>query len=254
MDKNRLQDKRAIISGAGSGIGRAAAIRFSQEGARVGVIDINATGASKTATMISEAGGEALVLVADVTSEAQVEEAVAEAVATWGGLDIVVANAGIELFDEDNRVDKLSLEVWQRTIDVNLTGVFLTCKHGIRALLKSGGGAVLCTTSPTGLYGIAKGQDAYSASKAGIYGLTRVMAADYGSEGIRVNGVMPGYIRTPLTSWVTAEHERAFAATVPLGKAGEPEDVASVMAFLASDEAVYVTGAVWAVDGGWTAV
>ncbi len=166
----------------------------------------------------------------------------------------MVANAGVELAGEDDRADRLDLAVWQRTLDVNLTGVFLVCKHGIRALLASGGGAVVCTASPTGLFGCAPGFDAYSASKAGVYGLTRVMAADYAREGIRVNAVIPGYTRTPMTEWVTPEEHGALLKTIPLGRQGEAEEVAAVMVFLASDEAAYVTGAAWAADGGMTAV
>lgn len=255
MDVTRLQDKRAIITGSGSGIGRATAVRFCQEGARVGVIDINGSGAAETVSMITDIGGEAIAIITDVTQEDQVENAVKQVVDAWGGLDIVIANAGIELVGQDDRADRLSLEIWQQTIDVNLTGVFLTCKHGIRALLNSGGGAVVCTTSPTAIYGIGKDQDAYSASKAGVYGLIRVMAADYGKEGIRVNGVMPGYIKTPLTAWVSEEHEQNFIENiVPIGKPGYPEEIAPIMAFLASDEASYVTGAIWVSDGGWTAI
>ena len=230
---DRLKGKRAIITGAGSGIGRAAAVLFAREGAAVGVIDIYEDGVEETAAEIAREGGEALPLSADVTREEQIRGAVIEAVDTWGGLDIVVANAGIAMVGRDDRVDRLPLDVWQQILDVNLTGVFLTCKHGIGALLDSGGGAVVCTTSPAGIYGIAPGQDAYSASKAGVYGLTRVMAADYGREGIRVNAVMPGY-------------------TMP--RIGTPEDIAAVMLFLASDDAANVTGAVWASDAGWTAV
>ena len=251
---DRLKGKRAIITGAGSGIGRAAAVLFAREGAAVGVIDIYEDGVEETAAEIAREGGEALPLSADVTREEQIRGAVIEAVDTWGGLDIVVANAGIAMVGRDDRVDRLPLDVWQQILDVNLTGVFLTCKHGIGALLDSGGGAVVCTTSPAGIYGIAPGQDAYSASKAGVYGLTRVMAADYGREGIRVNAVMPGYTKTPLTDWVTQEQEERFKERVPMPRIGTPEDIAAVMLFLASDDAANVTGAVWASDAGWTAV
>jgi 3-oxoacyl-[acyl-carrier protein] reductase len=250
----RLKEKRAIISGAGSGIGRAAALLFAREGAAVGVIDINEAGVEETCAAIAKEGGEALQLIADVAREDQARDAVTQAVDVWGGLDIVVANAGIELVGQDDRADRLELSVWQKTLDVNLTGVFLTCKHGIGALLDSGGGAVVTTTSPAGLYGIAPDQSAYSASKAGVYGLTRSMAAAYGRENIRVNAVMPGYTKTPLTSWVTAEHEERFKEIVPLPRPGTPEDIAAVMLFLASDDAANVTGAVWASDAGWTAV
>ena len=132
----------------------------------------------------------------------------------WGGLDVVVANAGVQLAGQDDRADRLSLEVWQRTIDINLTGVFLTCKHGLRALLASGGGAVVCTCSPTGQYGVAPGYDAYSSSKAGVYGLVRVMAADYAAEGIRVNGVIPG---TPHPDDTGSRPDAETLLGIPLG-------------------------------------
>ena len=249
-----LPGKRAIVTGAGLGMGRAAALRFAAEGARVGLIDLDERSAAAVAKEIEATGGEALVLAADVTSEAQVAAAVRRAVTEWGGLDVVVANAGVQLAGEDDRADRLSLEVWNRTLQVNLTGVFLTCKHGIRALLEAGGGSVVCTCSPTGQYGVAPGYDAYSASKAGVYGLVRVMAADYAREGIRVNGVVPGYTNTPMTSWVTPADAETLLRGIPLGRPGEPEEVAAVMAFLASDQTPYVTGAVWAADGGMTAV
>jgi NAD(P)-dependent dehydrogenase (short-subunit alcohol dehydrogenase family) len=250
----RLEGKRAIVSGAANGMGRAASLRFAAEGARVGLLELDEDAARAVGGEIEAAGGEALVLAGDVSREEQVAAAVERAVAAWGGLDVVVANAGVQLAGKDDRADRLELAVWQRTLDINLTGIFLTCKHGIRALLASGGGSVVCTCSPTGLYGVAPGFDAYSTSKAGVYGLVRVMAADYAREGIRVNGVVPGYTRTPMTTWVTPEEHEALLGTIPLGRQGEPEDVASVMLFLASDEAAYVTGAVWAADGGMTAI
>jgi len=233
------------------GIGRAAALLFAQEGARVALVDVNLPAAEATA---AAAEGECIAIRADVSREAEIAKAVAQASASWGGLDVVVANAGIELDGEDARAHQLKLETWQRTLNVNLTGVFLTCKHGIRALLDSSGGAVVCTASPTGLYGVSPGLDAYSASKAGVYGLIRVMAADYARDGIRVNGVMPGYTRTPMAGGMTDVEIAETVAKIPLGRPGEAEEVAGVMAFLASDAARYVTGAVWAVDGGMTAV
>jgi NAD(P)-dependent dehydrogenase (short-subunit alcohol dehydrogenase family) len=249
-----LEGKRAVVTGAGSGIGRETALVFGREGARVGVLDVDEEAAAGTVAAIASANGEALPLSADVTDEKQVESAVARAVAAWGGLDVVVGCAGIQLAGEDDRADRLSLDVWQRTIAVNLTGMFLVSKHGIRELLKAGGGAVVLVCSPTGLYGCAPGYDAYSASKAGVYGLVRVMATDFARDDIRVNGVLPGYTRSSMTSWVTPAQHEALLRTIPLGRAGRPEDVAEVIAFLASDRTPYTTGGVWAADGGMTAV
>jgi NAD(P)-dependent dehydrogenase (short-subunit alcohol dehydrogenase family) len=248
----RIQGKRAIITGAGSGMGRAAARRFHAEGASVALVDLDAGALAAVAAELGS-GDTVLALPADVRDETAFEAAVGQAVEAFGGLDIVVANAGVQLAGQDDRADRLSLEVWQRTIDINLTGMFLICKHGIKALLAGGGGAVVCTASPTGLYGCATGYDAYSSSKAGVYGLIRVMAADY-APTIRVNGVIPGYSDTPMTSWVTPADHEALLATIPMGRAGTADEVAAVMLFLASDEASYVTGAVWAADGGMTAI
>ena len=250
-----LAGKRAIVTGAGSGIGRESALVCAREGARVAVLDADAAAARRTVSDIEGAGGEALALIADVTDESRVQAAVEEAASTWGSLDCVIGCAGVQLAGEDDRADRLALDVWRRTIDINLTGMFLVSKYGIRELLKGGdGGTVVLTCSPTGQYGCAAGYDAYSSSKAGVYGLVRVLAADYAAENIRVNGVVPGYTRTPMTSWVSAEEHDALLETIPLRRAGEPGEVAEVIAFLASDRPAYTTGAVWAADGGLTAV
>jgi 3-oxoacyl-[acyl-carrier protein] reductase len=249
-----LEGKRAIVTGAGNGIGRETAKVCAREGARVGVLDVDAEAAARTVGEVEAAGGEALALVADLTDEAAVEGAVASAVSAWGGLDSVLGCAGVQLAGQDDRADRLPLETWRRTIDVNLTGMFLIAKHGIRALLDGGGGTVVLVCSPTGLFGCAPGYDAYSTSKAGVYGLVRVLAADYAEDGIRVNGVVPGYTITPMTEWVSPDEHAALLETIPLRRAGQPEEVAEVMAFLASDRTPYTTGAVWSADGGMTAI
>ena len=249
-----LEGTRAIVTGAGNGIGRETAKVCAREGARVGVLDVDAEAAARTVGEVESAGGEALALVADLTDEAAVEGAVAAAVSAWGGLDSVLGCAGVQLAGQDDRADRLSLETWRRTIDINLTGMFLIAKHGIRALLDGGGGTVVLVCSPTGLFGCAPGYDAYSTSKAGVYGLVRVLAADYAQDGIRVNGVVPGYTITPMTEWVTPDEHAALLETIPLRRAGQPEEVAEVMAFLASDRTPYTTGAVWSADGGMTAI
>jgi NAD(P)-dependent dehydrogenase (short-subunit alcohol dehydrogenase family) len=252
----RVEGKRAIVTGAGSGIGRATSLLLAHEGAKVGLIDLDVPSAQITADAVADSGGEALVLPADVTDEEQVARAVETGVERWGGLDVVVANAAVQLFGEDDRIDRLELAVWERTLAVNLTGMFLTCKHGIRAVLAAGGGSVVLTGSPTGLFGMAPDFTAYSSSKAGVYGLARVMANGYATQGIRVNVVVPGFTHTPLVRSITGDPAQRdeLMRRIPLGRPGTAEEVAAMVLFLASDESSYATGGAFCVDGGVTAI
>src|SRR4051812_14562783 len=255
MDR-RFEGRRALVTGAARGIGRAIAERLAAEGSRVALVDVDGAALDGTAGALAASGLHVLPGRAHVADGDAIAGGVACVTERFGGLEIVVANAAIQLAEHEDRADRLDAAVWRRTIDVNLTGAFLTAKHGIRALLRTSGGCVVCVGSPAGAYGIAPGLDAYSASKAGVAGLVRVPAADYAAEGIRVNGLHPGITETPMNAWWTeAPVRRAeVLAPVPLGRAARPEEIAAVAAFLASDDASYVTGALWAVDGGLTAV
>jgi 3-oxoacyl-[acyl-carrier protein] reductase len=248
-----LAGRKALVTGAANGIGLAAAMRFAAEGATVALLDHEA----KAVTEAAPGMPGAKAFVADVRDEAQVREAIASAEAALGGIDIVIANAGVEPTDDD-RADRLDAAVWRRVIDTNLTGVFLTAKFGLQALLRSSAPdrVLICTVSPTGIRGSAPGQNAYSASKAGVLGLMRVMANDYAAEGIRVNGVMPGFTDTRANAALIADPERLAAvnATIPMGRPGTTAEIAAMMAWVASADASYATGAVFTADGGMTAV
>jgi NAD(P)-dependent dehydrogenase (short-subunit alcohol dehydrogenase family) len=257
MPTGRLAGKRALVTGAGSGIGEATALLFAREGARVGLLGRSASKLERVDAQIRAAGGEALVLQADVQQEPAIEAAVDRLTNLWGGLDLCVAVAGIEPWDTgDASVDALDLAVWQEVIGVNLTGMFITCKHAVRAMLATGGGALVVTGSPTGKYGIGLGQHAYSASKAGCHGLARIMASEYAQRGIRVNCVIPGFIDTPLTRGVFANPTWLDRVTsrIPLRRAGSAAEVAAMNLWLCSDDATFAIGGEFVVDGGETAV
>jgi len=252
----RLTGKRAVVTGGGSGIGRGASIKLAEEGASVGVLDVNLAAAQEVAETICKAGGSAFAIRANVADERQIEDATREAETRFGGLDTIVANAGIMLFGRDTIATELDLATWQQCIDVNLTGMFLTCKHGIRALLRNGGGSVVITGSPTGTHACAPTFTAYSTSKAGTMGLMRMLAIDYVKKNIRCNAVLPGTTNSPLvTTLMENPATRAeFLAKIPIARAADAREIANVIAFLASDEASYVTGASWYADGGLSAI
>lgn len=245
--------RRALVTGAAGGIGRAAAIRLAAEGTSVALLDVREDELAVTAAQAREAGAETLELPTDVGDEAQVAAALAEVTARWGRLDAAVAAAGISMsVTGDARVDRLDLEVWDRILRVNLTGMFLTCKHAARAMIESGGGSIVVIGSPTGLYGFAYGEHAYSASKGGCHALARVMAGELAPLGIRVNIVVPGFIDTRMNDHVLADAKllREAEALIPLARVGQPAEVAGLIAWLTSPDASYATGGYYPVDGG----
>jgi NAD(P)-dependent dehydrogenase (short-subunit alcohol dehydrogenase family) len=229
-------------------------MRFAREGAVVAFVDRDREGAlAAIAELDSET--DAYALEADVTDEGAVARAFASLQERAGTVDVAVANAGVQLFGQDAPAGDLDLAVWLKTLEINLTGAFLTVKHAVRSMVGHGG-SIIVTGSPTGIVGGGRGFTAYSTSKAGIHGLARVVAADYAAVGVRVNAVIPGYTETPLVRMIAEDQDArsALLATVPLGRAGTPQDVEGIMVFLASDESAYATGALFIVDGGATAV
>jgi NAD(P)-dependent dehydrogenase (short-subunit alcohol dehydrogenase family) len=246
---DRLSGRTALVTGAGSGIGRRVAERFAAEGSQVVFSDRD-----EAAVCEAAAGAPGAVpVVMDIADEASVEAAFAEVAGLGLVIDVVVANAGIQLFGQDAPVADLDLEVWRRTIDVNLTGTFLTLKHAVRAM-RAHGGSIIVTGSPTGLNGEGNQFTAYSSSKAGMHGMARAVATAYASDGIRVNTVVPGYTETSLVTAISSDPEdrAAIVSRIPLGRAGRAEDVEGIMVYLASDESSYATGAIFRVDGGMT--
>ena len=257
-----LNGKTALITGSGTGIGNAVATRFAAEGARVIIADRDAEAAMAAVAAIG--ADRARAEIVDISDEASVAAAFASAQADGWAPDVVVANAGVQLFGQDAKAAELDLEVWRRTVDINLTGTFLTVKHAVRSMLSSatgaaprpggGGGSIILTGSPTGLNGEGADFTAYSATKAGIHGLARTVAAAYAADGIRVNTVVPAYTETSLVTTITDDPDAraAIIGRIPLGRAGSPRDVEGIMVFLASDDGAFATGSLFAVDGGMT--
>ena len=251
----RLQDKVALITGAGSGIGRASALKFAREGAKVVAVDARQEGNAETARLVSAEGGTATAVGADVTSAGDVARMVRAAVETYGRLDVLFNNAGLSIA---GTILELSEEDFDRLVAVNVKGVFLGCKEAIPLMKAQGSGTILNTASQLGTVGFDRSA-VYPATKGAVIQLTRCLALDHATDGIRVNAICPGPIDTPMvrdsgSSPGDAEAIlRRLSGRVPMGRVGTAQEMADVAAYLCSDEASFVTGAAILADGGWTA-
>jgi NAD(P)-dependent dehydrogenase (short-subunit alcohol dehydrogenase family) len=248
-----VEGKVVLVTGAGSGIGRATAQLFAREGASVAVADNVVAGGEETVRLITAAGGQAKFIQADVSQATQVEAMVRQVVETFGRLDCAHNNAGIE--GSMVPLAEYPEEDWDHIINVNLKGVFLGMKYEIAQMLKQGGGAIVNTASVAGLVGFA-GLAGYVSSKFGVVGITKVAALEYATAGIRVNAVCPGVIRTPMVQRLITEQpemEAGLLAGEPIGRLGEPEEIGEAVVWLCSGRASFVTGQAFAVDGGWVA-
>lgn len=250
----RLAGKIALITGAGNGMGRAAALLFASEGARVVVADAVEAGGTATVDAVKAAGGDAAFVQVDVSDEAQVAAMIAFATDTYDALHVLYNNAGIFPAD-DGGTTETPVPTWDRVMDVNLKGVWLGCKHAIPAMVESGGGSIVNVASFVALMGAATAQIAYTASKGGVLSMTREIAVEHARNGIRANSLCPGPIETPMLAELMSDPEwaRRRLTHIPMGRTGRAEELAKAALFLASDDSSYMTGSALVVDGGITA-
>ena len=250
----RLEGKVALITGAGSGIGKLTAKLFGSEGAKVVVTDVVDDAGHATVEEIRADAGDAAFVHADVSNASDAEAMVRFAVDTFGGLHVMMNNAGI-FHPQDDSVTNTPDDVWEKTIAINLKGVFLGCKFGIPAMLESGGGSIINIASFVAIVGAATPQIAYTASKGGVLAMTREIAVEFARKGVRANSLCPGPIETPLLQELLADPARRQRRLVhiPMGRFGQAEEIANAALFLGSDESSYMTGAALVVDGGITA-
>ncbi|MCY0878954.1 MAG: glucose 1-dehydrogenase [Firmicutes bacterium] len=251
---NRLTGQVALVTGAGSGMGRVVASMFAQEGANVIAFDISESALAETQRLVEAEGGTIEAVVGDVANEGDVQAAVDRALARFGRLSVLYNNAGI-MPEEDHSVVDTSVSVWDQVQAVNVRGIYLVCKHGIPALIANGGGSIINIASFVAFVGCTVPQDAYTASKGAVIALTKSLAAQFGRHRVRANAICPGPIETPLlTDWLLTNPEaKALRLNrIPLGRFGRPEDVGYLAVYLASDESSWMTGASLNIDGGIT--
>ena len=249
----RVEGKVALVTGGASGIGRATALTFAREGAKLVIADLNEDGGQQTVHMITEKGGEAIFVRIDVSQAVEVQALISQAVSTYGRLDCAHNNAGISGGGRALTAE-YSEDTWHQVIAVNLTGVWFCMRYEIPQMLQQGSGAIVNTASVAGLIG-ARGLAAYVASKHGVVGLTKTAALEYAQQGIRVNCVCPGVIQTPMTERGLSDPERRarIIASEPMGRVGTPEEIAEAVIWLCSDAASFVTGHTMTIDGGYVA-
>lgn len=251
----RLKNKTALVTGAGRGMGREAALGMAREGALVTVADINPADGEQTVADIRAAGGQAMFVRCDVTQASDCAAMVAATEAAFGPINTAYINAAVQLVGQDTRAHELDEAIWDKTVAINLKGMWLSCKYVLASMLKAGGGSLVLAGSPTGLNGAA-GFTAYASSKAGSYALCRTIAADYARDRIRCNVLVPGPMNTPLTKDLFADktfHDGIVRGTM-MGRIGEAHEIVPLLVFLASDESSYCTGGYYMADGGMTAL
>lgn len=244
----RLKDKIAIVTGGADGIGKATAVKFAAEGATVIIWDLNAEKGAETVKEITENGGKVNFAKVNTSVYAEVEAATKAVVQEFGTLDIIINNAGIT---RDASIKKMTPELWQQVIDVNLTGVFYCCKCASEVMVEKGYGRIINASSVVALYGNF-GQTNYVATKAGLIGMTKTLARELGRKGVTVNAVAPGFVATEMVKKMPPEVLKGMEDKVPLKRLGQPEEIAAAYLFLASDDAAYINGTVLSVDGGIT--
>jgi len=246
---HRFSDKVAFVTGAASGIGRATAVAFATEGARVAILDLTEEALLETADAVRNAGAQVLVMACDVSKPEQVAAAIGRVVETFGRLDIAFNNAGVE--NKAAPVAEIELAEWDRIIDINLRGTFLCMKHELAQMVRQRSGVIINTSSGAGVRGVAGGAS-YAASKHAIIGLTKSAALDYAKQNIRVNAILPGNIETPMMDRFTGGDIQKAIDLEPVGRLGKPEEIADAVLWMSADLGGFVTGAAISVDGGWS--